>query len=60
MTLPVVALIIVAIVGFAGIMWWGRGILREHPIRAVAVLCVAIERTGDRLEEQEHRQEIPS
>lgn len=23
-------------------MWWGRAILRDHPIRAVAVLCVAI------------------
>lgn len=42
MSLAVVILIVAAIAVFAGIMYWGRAILRDHPIRAVAVICVAI------------------
>jgi hypothetical protein len=38
----IVFLIIVTIAAFGGIMWWGRTVLREHPIRAIAVICVAI------------------
>lgn len=42
MSWSVVFLILITIAAFGGIMWWGRAVLREHPIRAIAVICVAI------------------
>lgn len=42
MSWSVTLLIVVVIAAFGGIMWWGRDILKDHPIRAVAVICVAI------------------
>lgn len=38
----VLAWVILSALAFGAIMWWGRTVLRDHPIRAVAVLCVAI------------------
>ncbi len=42
MTWPVVVMILGTVAAFGGIMWWGRAVLRDHPVRAIAVLCVAI------------------
>ena len=42
MSWSIVFLIVAVVAAFGGIMWWGRLVLKDHPIRAVAVICVAI------------------
>jgi hypothetical protein len=38
----IIVLLIGIVVAVAGIAWWGRAVLKEHPIRAFALLVVTL------------------